>query len=257
MGFSVTTFAFELVNFVVLTLLLQRLLFRPLRRGLDARREALAARERAAGDKAREAEELRASYEARAREIDELREEAIRKAAIEAAEERSRLLAQAREDAAAERARAQRILDVERENALGWVRDLAIHRSTELSGRLLLELAPLAIERALLDLLIAEIGRQAERLRAAGAGDGAEVEITWARIPEDVEVSRLRDALAAALPAGDGSGPLRFVIREDAALLSGVTLRIGFRVLDASLAGQLDLLRDRAQALLDESRAHG
>jgi F-type H+-transporting ATPase subunit b len=253
MGFSVTTFVFELVNFAVLLVLMQRIVYRPLRKSIDARKDAIEARERAADERVAEAEALRVRHAEQVRAIDAVRDDVRRKATEEAAAERSRLLAQARDDAAAERARAQRLLDMERDAALGWVRDVTITRSTELAGRLLLGLAPVGVERALFDLMLSEIARMAPEF-AQSTGVPAEAEVTWARLPDETEIGRLREALVRAYGR---AAPPRLAIREDPELGSGVTLRIGYHILDASLGGQLEALRERARSLYGEVAQNG
>lgn len=253
MRFDLTTFGFELVNFLVLLLLLERLVYRPLRRGVAARRAALEAREAGAKQVAADAERLKAELEERARSIDELRAQALREASVAAADERARILEQAREDAAGDRARAQHLLEAEREASQAEVRELAVRQATALAGRLLTQLAPDALETTLLDALLAELATRGETWK--GEPDYSkeeEVEVTWARQPADAVVRRLRDALAGALQPG-----LTLVHREDASLGSGAVLRFGHHVLDASTAGQLAAVRGRARALLDEASGRG
>lgn len=246
------TFLFEIINFVVLMLVLQRLVFRPLKRGLEARKAVITERETLAGEKMAQAEALRAKYAERAREIDELREDTLRVAREEAARERARLLDQAREDATAERQRAQRRLEMEHERALGWIRETTIEKCTQLAGQLLVTFAGAAVERSLVDLLIQEIENRTELFTDQSNGtkkksNAPGFEITWAKLPEDTEVARIREALAKV---SGGEAP-RLVLREDPALVSGPVLRAGFHVIDASIGGQLDALRDRARALLE------
>jgi len=55
----------------------------------------------------------------------------------------------------------------------------------------------------------------------------------------------LRDALSDSL----GTMP-KLSVRQDPELLVGAVLRVGDRVFDASVAGNLEALRDRARELL-------
>lgn len=252
MGFSLTTFLFEIVNFLALAWILHRVLYRPLRDGIASRREALERKEsdaqaRSAAAIAREKELDRASAHLEAQ-----RAQVIREATEQAAEERARLLRQAREDAAAERARVQRLLDAERESAEVWVRQVAVERAAEVAGRMLHRLAPEAAEQALFDRLLDELERRADTLRSVAqrAPRDQEVEVTGARLLQDAMVQRLRERLTAVL----GEAP-RLVLREDATLDAGLVLRAGHLVLDASMAGQLDAFRDQVRELLDGEAA--
>ncbi len=252
MGFDLTTFIYEVINFLVLIFLLQRLIYRPLRKSIDARRAEIEARDKKATEQVEEAHAMQREVEARKKAIEDERLEAIRAATEEGAEERARLLEQARDDAAAERGRAQRLIEAEREAAVAWAKDVAVEQSVELAGRLLMELAPKAIERALVDLLIREIESNAEAIRAEegkrAQGEVApEIEVKFAKIPDESEISDLRAAIAKVL----GQTP-RLHLREDESLVAGASVRFGYRTLDATVGGQLQALRDRAREILAE-----
>lgn len=248
MGFSLTTLIFEIVNFVVLLFLLSRLVFRPIRRAIAERRAALAAQQAEVAERLKQAEALRAEHEQRAKDLELLRAEVLQQAREDAARESARFLEEAREEAAADRARSQRVIDTEREAALGWAREVAIKSGMELAGRLLCVLAPQAADEALVALLCEELGRQAPELRPADGDELPQVaEVIWARPAEQSQVDRLREALRASLGRDSALSQ-----REDPSLLAGVVLRVGHRVLDASVAGQLAFLAERTRALLPE-----
>jgi F-type H+-transporting ATPase subunit b len=252
MGFNLTTFLFEIVNFIVLVWLLQRVLYKPLQRAIAKRNDVIKEREQAAELRMQQAEHSLADYRERQAELDGLRAQTIRDATEQASEERARILEQAREDAAAEHVRAQRMLDAEREAALAWVREVLVERGAEVAGRILARLAPEALEPALLDELLSELDRQSDLLRReagpdeADGGAAREVEVTFAKMPGDEGVSRLRDKLGETL----GLTP-RLALREDETLGAGLVLRVGNRVLDASMAGQLEAFRDSVREIVE------
>lgn len=252
MAIDLTTFVFELVNFLALILLLRWVAYKPLQKAIRARRAALIERE----DQTRAA---LAAAEDKQRQLDhgiqELRRAADlerEKAIEEGASERARILEQARADAAAERARARTMVEFERQAALVWVREATIEQGTALAGRLLVELAPAQVQAILIDRLvgaIASLGEGAadaqEALDGHGASDVVELEVP--RAPERDEVERVREALRAVL----GRAP-EIVVREAPELMAGGVLRVGSHVLDASIGGQLGVLRARARELLGE-----
>lgn len=253
MGFNLTTFVFEIVNFLVLLLLLQRFVFRPLRAGIASRRAALQEKEDTAARLAIEATTQKADLEARARSIDDLRAQALREASAAAADERARILEQAREDAAADRARAQHLLDAEREASEAAIRELAITHATALASRLMGQLAPEALNAALFDALEKELRRRGPDWRSdPDFSKDEEVEVTWAKLPGEDTLERLKALLASSLAPG-----LTLVHREDGALGAGLVVRFGHRVLDASTAGQLSAFRGLARSLVEQEAAHG
>jgi F-type H+-transporting ATPase subunit b len=243
MTFDPVTFAFELVNFLVLAWLLTRYVLRPLATGIEARRVALAEVRAQADERLKLADGKHAELEARSRELDTLREQVLADAAARAASERAHILDEARQDAAAERARAGALVEAERTAALAWVRDEAVERATQVAGRLLLQLAPEAAHRALIERLAQAVVDRGEALRSPRPPE--EVEITVPRVP-DPSVETLRDTLGRAL----GRAP-RLTVHEDSALGAGAVLRAGDHVLDASILGQLEVLRGEARRLLE------
>jgi len=259
MGFDLTTFFFELVNFGLLLWILQRVLYRPLREGIERRRAELAGqRERAAAER-RSAQALRGEAEGRLAEIEKLRDNIIAGAREQGAKEEARILEQAREDAESERERVGRTLERERGEALVWVREATVDNAVEIAGSLLNELLPAAANAVLLDALVSSLGDsmsgEGEQLSADAASELGEgrhlsVELSMPCPPPEAELESLRSVLSRLLDR-----PFDFVIREDPTLIAGAVLRLGDQVLDASLSGHLTALRERARELAVETAA--
>lgn len=245
-----TTLIFETINFVVLMLVLWRLVYRPLRRSIETRRAAIAEDLETASAAREEAEQLEANWRERQQELDSLRADVRREALDEAERERAAILARAREDADAERARISQLLDSEREAAARWVRSEIWSRGTELAGRLMRELAPEAVDEALWSRLLEVIEQRAEELRVEpeeGSGE-VDVELTGARMPEPEQIDALKELVRRVV----GGSP-RMTVREAEDLLAGWTVRIGDKLFDGSVAGELEAFRDLARELADEA----
>jgi F-type H+-transporting ATPase subunit b len=240
-----TTLLFETINFVVLALVLWRVLYRPLRESIVRRREAVREDLEQAERAREEAERLERSWAEREKELAALREE-VRREAVEAAErERGRILERAREDASAELARARQLLDAEREAVERWVHTAVWEHGAELAGRMLVALAPDEVDRVLGERLVEVLERHArEVVEEAAEAEGAEVELAGARLPSPELVEKLRAALVRVL----GRAP-RLSTHEDESLVAGWTVRVGDRLFDASVAGQLTAFRDLARDL--------
>ena len=244
MDLNFTTLIFETINFVVLVWILWRVLYRPLRQSVEARRAALAAELERAQRARQESDDREKEWAARETELATLRE-TTRRDALDAAEaEKSRLLASAREDASAELTRVRQLLETEREAAGRWVHNAVFERATELAGRLLIALAPGETDRVLADRLVEEVER-ADAFEGAPTDAGPlEVEIAGVQLPEALLVDRIKGALA-----GSTTRPLKLTTRQDPTLVAGWTLRVGDRLFDASIAGQLEAFRDLARSL--------
>ena len=244
MHLDLSTFALEILNFLVLLWILKRFVYRPLQARIQERRDAI---ERE-GDRAREAhaaaEALQAKLAARETELDEIREATLARAREEAAAERARVLAQAREDARAEQIRARHVLERERRADLAQIGEAAIDSALELTGKLLGELASDAFHSALIERLTREVEARATELQSSlHPRDGAPLraELRAARPLSERELARLCATLEAI------AGPCEIVRSTDAELQAGAVLRVGDWVLDASTRGQLAFLREHAE----------
>lgn len=253
MQIHLTTLIFEIVNFVVLVWLLRRLLYRPLRAAITERENALAAERTQSQTVLQAAHALEQQWRDKNRELAALADEVRARALAEAASEQGAMLTRAREEAAAERRKAEALLHAEREAAESWVRATAIERSTELAGEMLIKLAPESVEAALASRLIEELqARGAELVPHEDASEPPlDVEVAAAQAPSPDTIEALRAELTKLL----GGAP-RFAMHEDPSLRAGLQLRIGDRLLDASLAGKLQAFSQLARELA-EGRADG
>lgn len=250
MGINLTTLLFESINFVVLVFVLWRVLYRPLRASIEKRRAAVEEDLEAARAAREEAKERELEWAAREQELVALREQTRREALDAAEKEKSRILERAREDASAELSRARQLLETEHEAARHWVRTAIWQRSTDLAGRMLVALAPDDAPRILGDRLVELIDTNADAIREeAEEAPGLEVSIAGTRMPD----AELLDALRASLTRALGHAP-RFSTHEDESLVAGWTLRVGDRLFDASVAGQLEAFRALARELEGEER---
>ena len=248
MQINPTTLVFEIINFLVLVWLLSKLLYRPLREAIVTREHALE-QERAQSERAlSEARALEQDWKAKHAELAQLADRVRAEALAGASAEQADMLSRAREEAAAERSKAETLLRAEREAAEQWVRSTAIDRSTELAGELLHTLAPDAVDLALTEGLIDMLERRGAELLGSDSqpSPALEVELVGAHVPREPVVERVRHALAAVL-----SESPRFNVREDPSLRAGLQLRVGDRLLDASLAGKLQAFRDVARSLAE------
>lgn len=253
MGFNLTTLVFETINFLVLVWLLSKLLYKPLRRAIAEREQAMQAEREQTKTLLAQTEVLKHDWEQKNRDLVAVADKVRSEALADAVAEQGRMLTRAREEAAAERGKAERLLQSERAAAEQWVRSAAIERSTELAGQMLLALAPEAVESALVDRLLAEIEQRGTELLGIEPGQPeVEVEVVAAEVPREGVIERLRTTLAQVL-----SSTVRLTVREDPGLRAGVCLRLGDRLIDASLAGHLQAFRALAQDLAEGKPSDG
>lgn len=240
-----TTLALQLINFAILVWLLQRFLYRPVLRVIDARRQAADAPYAEAQRTAEAARQKLAQIEAQ-------------KAGIAA--ERAAVLTEAREQAkqllAARRAEAERdarslldetrqTLSRERETLLGEARRTALDLAAEMARRVLAEIPEALRSEGWLDRIEAHLKSlpAAQRTELAGelAAGGVPLRVASAwPVPSGAEErwrARLREIL----------GPdVEVVFESDAALIGGAELRFPHGTLSFSVQSAVGALREEA-----------
>lgn len=247
MQFDWTTFALELLNFLVLLWLLKRFFYKPVLATLDARQQRVRDQAAQAETAKREAAALQAQYEARLAAWRQEQEQARRALEQELEQERTRQLdalkkALADESAKAEaRAKAQTAQREARlvRQAAGEAYAAAAAILKRLAGP---ELTERIVEVVAEDLIVLPEQDRAELHHAVEAlGPEAQAEIAAAH-PLDEATLRI---LMQALEEASGMA-LRPVFSEQPALIAGVRIALGERLLQASLAGELVFFRERA-----------
>ena len=238
MEFSWTTFGLEILNFLVLLWLLQRLLYRPVKRVIEERR---AATEKAVADAeaARQAAlALKSQYDSRVQEWEAEKARARAELEGELAAERARLLQALNASLEAERARRQAL---EERRAAELRRELAQQAredSLRFLARLLERLATPALEERVMAAALEDLGQLPEEtlqaVREAGRGAGGRVTVTSAHPLNGEQRAQCTCAFSRVLSAAPA-----VEFREDAALVAGVRVAVGPWVLSANLKDEL------------------
>jgi F-type H+-transporting ATPase subunit b len=237
MTFNIWTFLFEVVNFLVLAYILHRLLYRPLREAVERRRVAHERSEAEAQEKQHKADALLLQLKAQLADVDHVRQETIRQAHEQSLAERKKVLDEASAAVQSRQESARTALAREREETLRALHEEIVNQAVELSRRLLREAADSTLEEQLAKHLaetleqLSEVDRQALR-RDWNPQSGAVLEA--AREINVQALERLSTAVAAIV-----GQPTPVPVELRASLIAGLRLRLGGRVWDASVEGQL------------------
>ena len=225
----------QLVNFIVLFLILRVIAFKPLLNVLQQRKERIAK----GLEDARRAEEKLANiekdYQAKLSEARVEGQKIIAEASATAEKQAAAIVAKANEDVARLKAQAQEEAELERNRILADLRSqvasLAIAATNKLIGASLDEQR----QRALVDEFFS--GVRSGRVVVVEAGSlPAKVQVTSALPLSASEQVAIRVDLS-----GHGASEVEFHV--DPMILGGLVIRAGDRVVDASVAGQLESLR--------------
>lgn len=232
----------QVVNFLILFAGLYFLLWKPILKMFDQRKERIQQGLEDAERAREERERAEAEFDKRVEEAAQERERIIARATDEAQEQRKSILAQAEQDAEKVLIEAGEEAESERERILeelrGQVAVLAIAAANRLIGEALDE----ERQRRLVDEFFTGIsaGRVQIIDEAELAVGERKAQVTSALPLSEEEKATLASNLAAQL----GAEP-EMEFEVDPAILGGLVLKVGDRVIDGSAAGKLGALRER------------
>ncbi len=244
MEFDLFTFGASLFNFIVLLVLLRIFLFERITKAIDERQRRIAETWDEAESKQREADDIRADYEQRMEEIDEERDELLRRAKEEMERQKRARLDDVRSEMDEKRKEWMDDLAGEQHRLLESVRKEVAHAAIESSRAVLRALAGVDLEQRMIDRLLEEIGsHQNEEL--ADELEGAEVEITTSTELHDDDRERITSALRKVAEPGSIS------FHQSDELGCGVRMRIGDLEVGWSIADRLSDLESEVSRLVE------
>jgi F-type H+-transporting ATPase subunit b len=248
------TIAFQIANFLALTALLYYFVFQPVMSRVKERR---AEKERLAREMAQdreEAEKLRAELEARLAEAEEEADEIIAEAQKRAEEERAALLEETHEEV--ERILAEAHTDAHRlqRQAVEQFHEELLDAILDISGQAIGRIAQPEVHDKLTQQLndrIWELGRSdMERVETFRLSLGDRAPTAYVTSARDLS-SEQQGELARTLTAL-ADRHVNLELKTDASLAAGLQVRLEDIVVDSSIAGQLDELRDKVTEALKE-----
>ncbi len=254
LSLDLTTIVFQVINFVVLAVILNRFLFRPI---LKKAAERAAERERLARELAEERRAvaaLRADLERQRTQLDEERDTYLAQMRVEAESDRLELLREARTEA------EQILVEAEadgyrmRQQAIEDFHEQMVSTIVQVSAAITSRNAPPAVHDALVQGLsdrIREMGRaEMNRVEAVRRALGDREPVAYVSSAREL-TSEQQAFLARTLTAlADRHVNIELSIVPD--LVAGLKVRLGDTVIDNSLAGQLEELRQQASLTLRE-----
>jgi F-type H+-transporting ATPase subunit b len=237
LGINLGFFLFQVFNFVILMVILSRLAYTPIVNALDNRKKKIAQ----SLEDARIAGEARANAEAEAREIianaQSEAAEKVREATLRAESAGLDVKALAENDAAKIREQAHVDATLERDRILGDLRSqiaaLAIAATQKLVGEALDDKR----QHALLDEFFSGVKAGKVTVLEDAELKGTSAEITSALSLNDQEKEIVRKEILAR------AGTQTVAFRIDPNILGGLVVKVGDKVVDGSVAGQLETLR--------------
>lgn len=249
MGFTWTTFVFEVANFLLFVWLLQRILYKPIEKAIAAREKANNDAEQHLLAVRAEGEALKAEQERSREQLDSARKRAVSEASAEAEQLRASILQRAeREIRDHERQHSERLERQQQEAEAGEAGN-ALDCARAATLQLLNTVDLSELDAPMTRSLVNAVRQSDEEFDAP-----VDLELRSARAL-DAELSR---GLLSTLEQRLGhSVQLRTVL--DPTLLAGARLRIGDELYDASLSARVhaayQLARQRLELRQDERQS--
>jgi F-type H+-transporting ATPase subunit b len=254
LGVNVPFLLSQIVNFLILFLALGFLLWKPMLKMLNERKQRIAQGLEDAEQARKDRERAQAEYEERIRQAEQEREEILARTAEEGEQARAETLAQARAQAERIIAEGKETVEQERQQMLAELRSQVAALSIAAANKLIGEALDEQRQRRLVDEFFSGIkaGRvvvlEEQEIEQVKAGELTTLVTSALPLTED-EQKVVTSGLAEQL----GQVPaLKFKI--DPAILGGLVIRLGDKVIDGSVAGKLSALEERLQAAFEERR---
>jgi F-type H+-transporting ATPase subunit b len=239
LGINLGYLLVQIFNFLILFIVLRAWVFVPIMGLLDKRRTAIAQ----GLEDARVAAEARANAEEEARKIlAEAQTEAaalVREATQRADSAGNELKAEAENEAAEIREQAKADANLERERILADLRNQVATLAMAAAQRLIGDALDEKRQRGLIDQFFSGVKSGQVVVLEETQIKGAAAEITSALPLTDGEKEIVRREITSKV------GAQTVAFRVDPNILGGLVVKVGDKVLDASVAGQLEDMRSR------------
>ncbi|HEU5409087.1 MAG TPA: F0F1 ATP synthase subunit delta [Nitrospira sp.] len=243
-----TTFALEILNFLVLVWVLKRLLYKPVLKVIAERKAEIQKTLSDAESLRKEAQDLRDQYENRQVEWNREKETVRNRMVEEVNAEKVRLLLELQTSLDQDRAKARALEQRRLTDLTRQAEDAAIAQGGQFAARLLARLASAELEAKLVEIMLEDLRRIPDERRQAirtGCGKGeVPAFVTSAHVLSQPQQKSLQEALQSLL-----GRPVSCEWREDQDLLAGIRLSLGPWMLGVNLQDELKAFSETAQSV--------
>jgi F-type H+-transporting ATPase subunit b len=240
LGINLGYLLVQILNFAILFIVLRAWVYKPILNLLDTRRKAIAD----GLENARVAAEARQNAEQEAHKIltdSQAKANQIIREATERAEQQAReVTVQAEADVAQKRDAALVEVQQERERILGELRGQVAALAMAAAQRIIVSSLDQQRQRALIDEFFSGVRAGKVVVLEVDQITSSSAEVTSALPLTDNERETVRQDLLSKV-----GGQATVTFRVDPNILGGLVVRVGDKVLDGSIAGQLENLRQR------------
>jgi F-type H+-transporting ATPase subunit b len=248
------TIAFQTINFIIIAVALYYLAFRPLMSEAKKRAAERKNQKEQLHEDREEARQLRAELEERLADAEERADEIIAEAQKKAESDRQEMLENVRDEV--ERALAEAEDDVQqmRQQEVNAFHDELLDAIMKTSTLVIRQAAPPEIHKTMVKQLnerIWEMGRsEMERVRAFRKSLGERTPTAYVTTAESLSAEQQGELARTLTALADRNVDLQ--METDPSLAAGMRVRLADIVVDNSIAGRLEELREDASRTLQE-----
>jgi len=248
-----STFALEIINFLILVWLLARFLYRPVLDIIDRRKQEINKQLTDADTVRKEAESLKQDYQDRMQAWNREQSEARKQLHDAIAAERQQLLEELQHDLEQEREKAVTLNKRRLEDETNRIFRQSVQQGAEFCAKLLARLSGPGLEASIINVAITDLEALApEQVQALKKNHGSNnniISITSA-FPLTTEQKQLLEQKLKTFTRADTG----FNYQQDPDLLAGIRIRIGAWRLQANLQDELQYFTGQIPAqVADES----
>ncbi len=238
MALNWSTFALEIINFLVLVWLLKHFLYQPVLRIVEKRRQQIDAKLLEAERLRHEAEEMKTRYERRVADWEREKKKAWETLHREMEEERQRRIAALSQELEEERRKAEVVWEQEKREWRRHLEEQALDLGAKFVARMLERLADTHLHRRLLEMLLEDLAQmpqtRVETMRRDFHSAPGEVKVISAYPLTEKETERLKSVLHELLGTG-----IECRFDTNPSLLAGLRIDLGAHVVRANLKDEL------------------
>ena len=238
MEFNLSTFILEIINFLILIWILQRLFYKPLLEVIAKRKQFIDQSLADAKTMQQQAEEQRSLYENRQKLWEQEKQTALAALHQQIDAERRMQMAKLDTDLEQERQKINVTLQRQQQELQRQAEKQALQHGARFAGMLLKQSAGPELEARLFNLLLDHLKTLPEActlcLQMMGTKKSVPIKITSAYPLTDDLRLQLEQKLGSLI-----TSPINFQYHQDAALIAGIRMDIGAWVLNANLQHEL------------------
>lgn len=238
MEFDLSTFFLEIINFLILVWILQKLFYRPVRRLIEQRQQLINHSLAQAEQMRQEALELKKNYENRQQHWEQEKQSAIAVLHKQLEKERQQKLLKLREELKQERHKTQTSMKRQQQEIHRHQQKLALLNGAHFASLILKQTAGPQLEDRLFDLLIDQLQQLPEAcsnsLRTLDKNETLNIHVNSVYPLSHEQMRRLEQRFNSLI-----DNPLHFDYGQNPELIAGFRLDIGAWILQANIQHEL------------------